>query len=67
MKDPSLNFKQYYALKELNLQKFRGEERMKEIFVEKRVLSEFKHDWIVRLYQSFGAKNKLYLLLEYCE
>jgi len=31
------------------------------------VLSELKHDWIVRLYQSFGAKNKLYLLLEYCE
>ena len=39
---------------------------MKEIFVEKRVLSDLDHPSIVKLHQSFAANGKLYLLLEHC-
>lgn len=44
---------------------FQADGRIKEVFIEKTVLTYFDHPGITKMYQSFGAEGKLYLLLEY--
>lgn len=57
---------QYYALKEMLIQRFMAEGRIKEVYIEKCVLDSLDHPSIVKFYQSFRQGNKLYLVVEHC-
>eukprot|EP00792_Barthelona_sp_PAP020_P004630 TRINITY_DN2249_c0_g1_i1.p1 TRINITY_DN2249_c0_g1~~TRINITY_DN2249_c0_g1_i1.p1 ORF type:complete len:362 (-),score=76.50 TRINITY_DN2249_c0_g1_i1:164-1249(-) len=39
----------------------------KTIYREIRILKHFKHEYIVNLQEAFKHKNKLYLVMDYCE
>jgi len=56
-----------YALKEMLVQRFVAEGRVREVFIERCVLSSLNHPTIVKFYQSFKNGNKLYLLVEHCQ
>ena len=56
-----------YALKEMLVQRFLQEGRVREVFIERCVLSSLNHPTIIKFYQSFKNGNKLYLLVEYCQ
>ena len=56
----------FYALKEMMIQRFLAESRIKEVYIEKCVLANTDHPSIVKFYQSFRQGNKLYLLIEHC-
>ena len=56
-----------YALKEMLVQRFVQEGRVREVFIERCVLSSLNHPTIIKFYQSFKNGNKLYLLVEYCQ
>lgn len=48
------------------LNRFHNEGRIKEVFIERCILSSLNHPSIINFYQSFKNQNKLYLLVEYC-
>jgi len=58
--------KKLYALKEIDQKKFIRDDRMKEVFIEKRVLSDLDHPSIIKFHESFASPHKLYFLLEHC-
>lgn len=58
---------QYYGLKEMLLQRFVAEGRIKEVYIERCVLANLNHSSVIKLYQCFKNGNKLYLLLEFCQ
>lgn len=58
--------KKMYALKEMLINRFVGEGRVKEVFIERCILSCLDHPSIIKFYQSFKNQNKLYLLVEFC-
>ena len=64
--DSSTKNKRIYALKEMLIQRFIAEGRIKEVFIERCVLANLNHPTIIKFYQSFKNGNKLYLLVEYC-
>ena len=55
-----------YALKEMLINRFVNEGRIKEVFIERCILANLDHPTIVKFYQSFKNQNKLYLLMEHC-
>ena len=55
-----------YALKEMIVQRFVQECRVKEVFIERCILANLDHPLIIKFFQSFKNQNKLYLLVEYC-
>lgn len=63
---PSNHSPHFYALKEMSIQSFVREGRLKEVYIEKSVLASLNHDSIVKFYQSFKQGNRLFLLVEYC-
>ena len=46
--------------------RFINEGRIKEVFIERCILSSLNHPSIIKFYQSFKNSNKLFLLVEYC-
>lgn len=46
--------------------RFINEGRIKEVFIERCILSSLDHPSIIKFFQSFKNQNKLYLLVEYC-
>ena len=65
--DKTVTKPRIYALKEMLIQRFVAEGRIKEVFIERCVLSNLNHPTIIKFYQSFKNGNKLYLLVEYCQ
>ena len=66
MCDPTTRKARVYALKEMLIQRFIAEGRIKEVFIERCVLAHLNHPTIIKFFQSFKNSNKLYLLVEYC-
>ena len=62
----SKSARSHYGLKEMLITRFINEGRIKEVFIERCILSSLDHPSIIKFYQSFKSSNKLYLLVEYC-
>jgi len=59
--------KELYAMKVLSKEKILGNNYIKYAMTERNVLSYTHHPFIVKLNFAFQTKNKLYLILDYCE
>ena len=53
--NPSAKNQQQYALKEMLIQRFYNEGRIKEIFIERSILANLDHPSIIKFYQSFKS------------
>ena len=55
-----------YAMKVYSKQKIIRNGLLKFLFLEKRVLMNFDHPFIVKVYTAFQTPKKLYLVMDYC-
>lgn len=58
--------KEMYAMKVLNRNKMRAS-HLRYAITERNVLTFIRHPYIVQLYYSFQAENRLVLVLQYCD
>lgn len=55
-----------YALKSMKKKYIEKKKQEKRILIEKEILKEIQHPFLVRMHSSFQNEKKLFLLLEYC-
>ena len=55
-----------YAMKVYSKQKIIRTGLLKFLFLEKRILMNFDHPFIVKVHSAFQSPRKLYLVMEYC-
>jgi hypothetical protein len=58
---------QIYAMKVYSKQKIVRSGLLKFLFLEKRILINFDHPFIVKVYHTFQTPKKLYLVMDYCK
>ena len=56
----------YYAMKILMKELIHTQNLTKYIYTEKKVQSELKHPFIVRLHCAFQTKNRVFMVMDYC-
>lgn len=56
-----------YAMKSYLKSKMLSNNLIRFLFVEKKVMTNFKHPFLVKLNYSFQNEEKLFLIMEYCE
>ena len=59
------SIRKYIALKIVPKKKLEKSKRIRDIFIERDILIEIQHPFIINLYQSFQSKNNVYFALEY--
>lgn len=56
-----------YALKSYLKSHMLSNNIIRFLFVEKKIMTNFNHPFIVKMHYSFQSESKLYLIMEYCE
>lgn len=56
-----------FAMKSYNKQQFLSSSLVRFLFVEKKIMVNFDHPFLVKLYYSFQTQDKLFILMDYCE
>jgi serine/threonine protein kinase len=58
---------QRYAMKSYQKSMMLSNNLIRFLFVEKKIMTNFQHPFIVKLYYSFQNSERLFLVMEYCE
>ena len=58
---------QRYAMKSYQKSTMLSNNLIRFLFVEKKIMTNFQHPFIVKLYYSFQNSERLFLVMEYCE
>ena len=58
---------QYFAMKVYSKQKIIRNGLLKFLFLEKKILVNFDHPFLVKVYATFQTPRKLYLVMDYCK
>ena len=56
-----------YAMKCYDKSEFLSSSLVRFLWIEKKVMVNFDHPFLVKLYYSFQTKDKLFVLMDYCE
>jgi Protein kinase domain/Ankyrin repeats (3 copies) len=59
--------KDYFAMKAYGKKEFLMTNLARFLFVEKRVMANFEHPFIVKMHYAFQNNDKLFILMDYCE
>lgn len=56
-----------FAMKSYSKDQMLSNNLIRFLFVEKKIMTNFSHPFLVRLHYSFQTQEKLFLIMEYCE